>query len=243
MSSTYRGLGDRGPGSGAAPGCDSPLPHPDHRRLPATPTPCSISRCIGGAGAHHPQLPGTGCHPLLMVAVPPMSLPLPWWHLAVILCPRCPCLQRPFPWSGGTWSPPSALATLCLGRGCSPTTAPPGGTGVPLVWCHGPVLCPSGWVLRHVAGTARLGCGGTDAGDSWCPCPSSMALAAYQMGPCTRDVMVCHIGVPHCGLCLSVPVGPQCQVPGLALPWHSASLTLAATRALAVGGTGCAGYK
>lgn len=81
---------------------------------------------------------------------------LPWWHLAVILCPRCLCLQCPFSWSGGTWSPSGTLATFCLGRGCSPPAARPGDAGVPLLRCPGPELCPRGSVLWHVVGTARL---------------------------------------------------------------------------------------
>lgn len=171
---------------------------------------------IGGAGADHPQPPGTGCHPLPMVAVPPVSLSLPWWHLAVILCPRCPCLQCAFPRCGGTWSPP-VLWLLCAGAEAAPPPQPVWVTlGCP--WC----VLPRPRAVPQWLGP--LACGGHGqaglwghwcqdrAGGSWCPCPISTALAACQTGPCTRGVP----GVPHRGLCLCSCWGRSARSQG----WH-----------------------
>lgn len=181
------------------------------------------------SSAHGGRAPGVpvlalvapGCHPVPSVSLLAVCLSEVWWHLVA----------------------PSALAALCRGRGCSPTTARLGDTGVPLVCCHSPVLCPSGWVLWHVVGTARLGCGGTGTRTelvaAGVPVPSARLWPRVRRVPALGASLVCHIVA-----CASVfLLGPQCQVPGLALPRHSVGLTLAATRALAVGGTGCAGYK
>lgn len=152
----------------AAPGCDNPAPHPDPRRPRGDPTPCSVSRVHQRGWCSSPTtswcwVPSSAYGGHVLVS-------LPWWHLAVILCPRCPCLQRPFACSGGTWSPLSVLATCCLGGGCCPTAAPLqpvrvplGATGVgsrprAVPQCLGPLACG-----RHSQGGVR----GTGTGQRW----------------------------------------------------------------------------
>lgn len=154
-SSAFRGLRDRGPGLWqplASPG--PPAPTGDRPGDPSV-TP---ARCLGSQVHRGPALiPTTSRHwepSSARGGRAPVALSLPGWRL-VSLCPRCPACSVPF---HGRWHliAPSALAACCLGR-CSPTSARPGGTGVALAWCHGPVLCPSGWGLWRVTGTARLG--------------------------------------------------------------------------------------
>lgn len=146
----------------------------------------------------------------------PVSLSLPWWPLAVILCPRCPCMQHLSPWSGGTCSPPSAVGPRCPGRGCSPTAARPGATGaLPL-----PRAVPQGLGPLACGRRSQAGVRGhwykDRGGDSWCPCATSMAL--------TRVTRVPALGMPQCATPWPLP---QCSCWGRSARsqgWHCPSI-------------------